>query len=266
MIDVLRIGLGKPELLKMTPEERGMFLLLGHLSNQVNVLWKIVIVALNREPTEVVDAKVSAAQTQILIRITVGVLWEGWRLIETRLLGSKLGAKYVPLLDANARTALESLKKRFGSSGILAAVRNNFSFHYPDVDAMEAAFQQATKEEREEADWSIYMTRGLLNCFFLASESVIAHGVCRAVGEEDLLSSHAKLLQSLGPISSELSEVTFGFAAAIFRCDIGDELEATVVAKVADAPEISELGLPFFVETEGLARTIAELAPKKQGG
>jgi hypothetical protein len=45
MIDVLRIGLGKPELLKMTPEERGMFLLLGHLSNQVNVLWKTVIVA-----------------------------------------------------------------------------------------------------------------------------------------------------------------------------------------------------------------------------
>jgi hypothetical protein len=35
MIDVLRFGFGKKELLKMTPEERGMFLLLRHLSNQV---------------------------------------------------------------------------------------------------------------------------------------------------------------------------------------------------------------------------------------
>ncbi len=77
-----------------------MFLLLGHLSNQVDVLWKVVIMALNREPTEPVDAKVSAAQTQILVRITVGLLWEGWRLVEKRLLGSKLGAEYVPLLDA----------------------------------------------------------------------------------------------------------------------------------------------------------------------
>jgi hypothetical protein len=106
------------------------------------------------------------------------------------------------------------------------------------------------------------LPRELLNCFFLASETVIAHGVCRAVGEGDLLSSHATLLRSLGPISSELSEVTFGFAAAIFRRYIGDELDATVVAKIADAPDISELKLPFFVETKGLARIIAKVAPK----
>ena len=146
MIDVLQFGFGKKELVKMTPEERGMFLLLGHLSNQVNVLWKTVIVALNREPAEPIDAKVSAAQAQILVRITVGLLWEGWRLVEKRLLGSKLGAEYVSLLDANAKAALENLKRRFGSSGTLAKVRNSYSFHYPDLDDLEAAFQQAAKE------------------------------------------------------------------------------------------------------------------------
>lgn len=248
MIDVMRFDFGKKELLKMTPEERGMFLLLGYLSNQVNVLWKIVIIALNRNPVDPVDARVSAAQSQILVRITVGLLWEGWRLVEKRLLGSKLGGEYVPLLDSNARAALDSLKKRFGSSGILAAVRNSYSFHYPDLEELEAAFQQAAKDEEDEADWGVYMTRGLLNCFFLGSDLVIAHGIGKAVGEADLLTSHAKLLQSLGPISNELSELTFGFAAAVFRRHVGDELGATVVAKIADAPKISDLTLPFFVE------------------
>jgi hypothetical protein len=92
----------------MSPEERALFLLLGNLSNQVNVLWKIVIIALNRDPDDPVDERVSAAQTQILVRLTVGVLWEGWRLVETRLLGAKLGAEFLPKLDAPARVALDS--------------------------------------------------------------------------------------------------------------------------------------------------------------
>ncbi len=63
---------------------------------------------------------------------------------------------------------------------MLATVRNSYSFHYPDLDDLEAAFQQAAKEENDEADWGVYMTRGLLNCFFMASDLVIAHGIGRA--------------------------------------------------------------------------------------
>lgn len=262
MIDVLRLKFGKQELLKMTPEERAMFLLLGHLSNQVNVLWKIVIVVLNREPTEPVDAKISAAQTQILVRITVGLLWEGWRLVERRLLGSKLGGEYVPLLDVDAKAALDRLKKQFGSSGIFVAVRNSYSFHYPCLDELEAAFQQAVKDEADEADWGVYMTRSLLNCFFLGSDLVIAHGIGKAVGEADLLTSYAKLLQPLGPISNDLSELTFGFAAAIFRRHVGDELNATIVARIADAPSIGQLTLPFFMEMDVLPGGISDTKQK----
>jgi hypothetical protein len=126
------------------------------------VLWKTVIIALNRDPTDPVDERVTAAQTQIFVRLTVGVLWEGWRLIEIQLLGSKLGAEFVPLRDPAAKAALDSLKKRFGSSGMLAAVRNSFAFHTPRTDEMEAAFQSALKEEKSDDVWSIYLSKGLL--------------------------------------------------------------------------------------------------------
>src|SRR5882757_2168363 len=109
----------------MTPSERGLLLLLGQASNQVNVLWKLVIICTNRSPTDPIDARVSGAQTQIIVRMMIGILREVWKLVEGRFLGSKLGMEFEPLLDSTARAALESLKKRFGQGHVIVAVRNS---------------------------------------------------------------------------------------------------------------------------------------------
>jgi hypothetical protein len=42
-LDILRLGVTKDLLHKMAKEERALFLALGHASNQVNALWKLVI-------------------------------------------------------------------------------------------------------------------------------------------------------------------------------------------------------------------------------
>lgn len=251
MIDVMRIELTKEHLLKMTPEERGLFLLLGYASNQVNVLWKLVIEMTNRAPSDPVDERVSSAQTQIIVRLTIGVLREAWGLIEKRFLSSRLGKEFVPLLDSDAQRALSSLKVRFGESNSIIAIRNNYAFHHPETADMEAAFQRAVKQETNDDDWSIYFCRTLLNCFFFTSDFVIAHGMANAAGEDDLIKAHAKILRDLGPLSNELSEFTFGFAAAIFRKHVGNELTATVAAKIGDAPHIDDVRIPFYVEMEG---------------
>jgi hypothetical protein len=47
MLDILQLPMPKETLAKMTPEERSVFLLLGYACNQVNLLWKPVIIATN---------------------------------------------------------------------------------------------------------------------------------------------------------------------------------------------------------------------------
>jgi hypothetical protein len=47
MLDVLRLPVTQDHLLKMTKEERALFLVLGHAANQVNALWKLVIILTN---------------------------------------------------------------------------------------------------------------------------------------------------------------------------------------------------------------------------
>jgi hypothetical protein len=118
---------------------------------------------------------------------------------------------------------------------------------------MEAAFQQAIFNVDDEAEnWCIYMTPALLNTFFFVSDFVVVHGMANALKESDLDAAHRKLMGELKPVADDLSEFTFGFAAAMFRKYFGSELTATVVAKIADAPNIDDVRLPFFVETPTL--------------
>ena len=132
---------------------------------------------------------------------------------------------------------------------MLASVRNEYCFHYPKPDEMERAYQRAAASgEMEEADWGMYFTNKLLNVCFFVSDYVYAHGISNAVAEPDVAKAHEKLLMSLGPIANDLTSVTYGYAEAIFKKYLGNDLSMTVVAKVTSAPHINDLTLPFYVE------------------
>ena len=253
MLDILRMDITKELLRKMTKEERCLFLALGHAANQVNALWKLVIVLTNGDESDPVKQKLEGAQTQIFVRFTIGAMQEAWRLVEGRFLKRPLGREYLPLLDAPAAAALDRLKKRFGKLNRLAVIRNNYAFHHPETDEVDAAFEKAAAEQRtEDADWAIYFNKALLNTFFFVSDFILVHGMANALAESDVNEAHRQLLGEMAPVAHDLSEFTFGFALAIFRRYVGEELTMTLVAKVKDAPDIDELRFPFLVETPGL--------------
>ena len=253
MLDILSMEVSKDLLRKMTKEERGLFLALGHASNQVNALWKLVIVLTNGNENDPVKQRLEGAQTQIFVRLTIGAMWEAWRLVDDRFLGRPLGREFLPTLDRPAADALDRLKKRFGKGSGLSTIRNNYAFHHPGIDDIDAAFEKAASEgDSEQADWAVYFNKALLNTFFFVSDYVFAHGMSDVLSEPDVNEAHRKLLGEMAPVANDLSEFTFGFAAAIFRRYVGDELTMTLVAKVENAPDIDDLRFPFLVETPGL--------------
>jgi hypothetical protein len=132
-------------------------------------------------------------------------------------------------------------------------IRNNYAFHHPEIDEVDAAFEKAAAEaESEEADWAIYFNKALLNSFFFVSDFVLVHGIANALSEADVNEAHRQLLGEMAPVANDLSEFTFGFAAAIFRRYVGHELTMTLAAQMKDAPDINSIRYPFFVETPGL--------------
>lgn len=179
-------------------------------------------------------------------------------LIEKRLLSSKIGREYILLLDREAGEALKRLKRSFGSSNPIISVRNEYAFHYPKTEDLEAAFQAAIASgDTEEWDWGVYFSRTLLNSFFFVSDYVFLHGIAGTVGEADFVAGYQKLLMSLGPTAYDLSEVAFGFTAAALKKHVGQEITMTVVAKMERAPNIEDLIFPFFVEIPGQNNAIA---------
>lgn len=157
MLDILRMDVTKDLLRRMAKEERCLFLALGHASNQVNALWKLVIVLTNGDENDPVKQRLEGAQTQIFIRLTIGAMWEAWRLVDDRFLRRPLGKEFVPTLDRPAANALDRLKKRFGKGSGLSTIRNNYAFHHPAIDDIDAAFEKAASEiDSEQADWAAY--------------------------------------------------------------------------------------------------------------
>jgi hypothetical protein len=253
-LKIMHIALPKEQLQRLTPDERSLFLLLGYASNQINTLWKLVIVAANEGATDPVEAKVSGAQTQIFVRLLIGIMREALKLIEKRFLGSKLGKEYVPRLSTEAAGAFDRLKRRFGAPDKFVVIRDNFAFHHPSLDDMEAAFQLAVKSDGDDTDWCMYLNNALLNTFFFVSDFVLVHGMANAMGETDVNEAHRKLLGDIAPIANDLSTFAFGFAEAIFIKYFGD-LTAALVAEIKDAPNIEDLRLPWFVETTSFLPT-----------
>lgn len=253
MLDIYRMDIPKDLLRQMSKEERCLFLALGHASNQVNALWKLLIILTNSDETDAVKYRMEGMQTQIFVRLAIGTMEEARKLIEGRFLKRQLGQQYRSLLDRPAAEALDRLKKRFGRVNRMAVVRNNYAFHHPEIDDIEAAFERAVAEDLgEEADWAIYFDKALLNTSFFVSDFVLVHGIANALSEDDVNEAHQQLLKEMAPIAQDLSEFTFGFAAAILKRYVGDELTMTPVAKIKGAPDIEGITYPFFVEISNL--------------
>ena len=97
---------------------------------------------------------------------------EALKLIEKRFLGSALGKEYVPRLSAEATEALNRLKKRFGAPDKFVVIRDNFAFHHPSLDDMEAAFQLAIKSDGDDTDWCMYRKSSILGAFSISVTGV----------------------------------------------------------------------------------------------
>jgi hypothetical protein len=102
-----------------------LFLLLGYASNQVNTLWKLVIVLTDNTQDDPVKQRLEGAQTQIFVWLTIGAMREALKLVEKLFLQSPLGKEFVPLLDQQVSASLERLKKRFGKLDMLVVIRDH---------------------------------------------------------------------------------------------------------------------------------------------
>lgn len=249
--EVYRVAIPKETLSKMPAEERNLFLLLGYAANQITLFRKLLIFSTNDHPEDTDQSTIAGAQTQMILRILVGVIAEGYELTRRLFLKQKIAKEYVPLLTEEDRAALERLSRYFGSQNLLHKLRNNYAFHHPyDVD-LDGLFASAIADKSLDGYWNWYIAHSPINVFYLMSDFVITHGMMQETGEKQPEAALRRIMTDIGRVGDDLIELIGGVVGVVWKKHFGAEIEAQVCADIAGARDLEAVIIPVFVRTAG---------------
>jgi hypothetical protein len=247
-----RVKLTKAKFAAIPASERSLLLLLGHASNEITVLSKLILMVRKDEaPIPQFVDHVEAGQIFIIMRILIGKLHEAWLLFGTRVQADPNMRSYISDLPPRAVTALQKLNKHFGKGSPLTDIRNQVSFHYKDEDDLvEGNFHKLGDSEPCE----FYLANTIGNTFYLGSETVIARSVIdlmKPTPAPDVapgdLSQEAKAFKRLCDIvisvSGELPELFGPIMAEIISKYTDSEMD---IVEVPNVPKLSKSCLHYF--------------------
>jgi hypothetical protein len=118
-----------------------VYLLAGHIANEINELHRLAVITLDQTHDGPLSV-IGVGRAWVIMRVLIGKTFEAFRFIEEHLreagdfyqeyLKEPFGepAKH-PYLQKNEREAYAKVRKRMDAKrGLLAAIRNTYGFHY----------------------------------------------------------------------------------------------------------------------------------------
>lgn len=254
-IEIHRIIFKKKQLADMPKAERSLLLLMGHATNELNVLSKFILMMRKDDPPTQVEDFAEGGQIFIVMRILIGKLHEAWELFKARAQSDKdISEKYVTKLEPEAADALKSLNGYFSKKNAVTEIRNKVAFHYKDKDELiEENFQRLPDTE----PWEFYLSKTHGNTFYYASE-MVATGTALSIAGKIDDAEQASLggdIKAFSELSSDVLEVSKNITT-LFSWLISDIVTAHVtepnvkIEKFEDGPKLSEFTLPYFFDED----------------
>ena len=136
-ITVHKLSFTKADLTGLSAVEQKLFVIAGHVSNDIGVLQKLLVWSMNSSPVSNIAKDGTSTQNLIIVKLLAGKLNEAWRVMQRVYFGGPSQSYYTQLPE-DAQAAQKTLRSYFGKTNAITEVRNNFAFHYsedeiPDV-------------------------------------------------------------------------------------------------------------------------------------
>jgi len=245
MITVYKVPISKEQFRVIPRDERALVFVAGHVLNQISVFLKLIRFSTSKDPSDPIEARVSAAQSQIMVRCLIGVLVEAWEFIR-KPINRKIIGRYLDSIGAEGRMEYDKLNKHFGKSGFLYKLRNSFLYHYPNSDDLEKAFEWIPEDE----EWEWYLSEANTNSFYFSCELTLGYGIMNATGEPLHIFAFGAVMQQVTKVADALPYFLMPLMRAILFTRLGPKiLDPQPGTVVKDAPKIDEFWIPFFAET-----------------
>lgn len=232
------------ELLDTIPvEERDFIVLLGYVTNQINMLNKLLLVAGKRPLAQGVEELGRTTQLGIVLRLLAGQANEAWELVQTHFSRSKLSRDYVPALSPDGAAALARLKAYFSGSNLVNKVRNSYAYHVPKEQ-----LSNALNTDSEPLEFFFSESRGC--CLYWSSEMLAMWDLMEKAGDGDHAAGSDRLYGEIATMAHDFL-IFADSCLFVFATNIG--LQSDSVLKetfvVDRPPDIESMDLPFLVGT-----------------
>jgi hypothetical protein len=248
MSQVFRIPLTKAHLDQIPHDERVFYLMAGQLSNDVNILTKLVWFAFNQHmTTDGVVKEAALSQTLLLIKLLAGKLYEGHSLIAKSFSGKKLYQKYKDYLNADGLDGLQRINRYFGNpDNVVKKIRHWFAFHFEEkeIDAIYDTFPpNGELPEYWGTEYAGY------NLFF-GAESITLRAMMNITGEADLTKALLKIFGETTEASIWFGKFVQNYTSLMLSIFVGMtqqdvDLRAPRIT-LANEPKIDQVPLPYF--------------------
>ena len=241
---VIRVELGKGQLLAMPEPERAFFLTLGHILNELNALTRMMYWAAGTPAKEnSPEDHGRFAVVLLLVRLLAGKLNEAWEFFQRSFFGAGLSKRYEPQLDDMAESALGLLKRYFGSRNHVHVIRNDFAFHY---SPQEISAVLPKVEDR----LPVYLEREVVpNNLFYSSEMLLAQALLEAIMDENDTDPYDSLVKELFDVSAWFAQASDGLLEAILMNHGELRISGPEEVQFEALENFQDVTIPWFTDT-----------------
>jgi len=241
---ISRIEIPKKKLMDIPEVERIFLIQLGHISNELNFLNKLLIFTGDTKKTGP-ERKAMTMQSLVIVRIFVGKLFESWKMLERDYFRAKLSVEYDRVLSVDGKSSLDYLKNYFKGKNLITSIRNKYSFHYDSDD-----FGDAVSSFDEDKKFELYLGENYSNTLHFFSEEIMTVGMLKLTGEKDVQKSMDKLIGELVAVSGKFIDFAGHALTSIFDKYLGESLNDFISEEINITTEadLELFKIPFFVE------------------
>lgn len=244
-IDLIRVTLRKADLLRLPEAEQKLFLIAGHISNEIGLLERLLLGCLNYEPKSEAGMWASPVQSLTVSKLLAGKLHEAWEAMR-RYYFTGPCRLYSNLLPTAAKDAEHLLSKYFGKRNPISRVRHEAAFHY-SCERPQEAIDQLTDAES-------------LNIFIGEQSGNRLHHCCEVLVQEQLFPARQQigLSNEFKTFVDDTARIARAFSAFLDGCifvAITERMKVQAKPQMESVPKTdaahrNDLVIPYFMHDE----------------
>ena len=232
----------KSDLLEIPEQERIFFLLAGQVDNDLNILNKLSIMCMGQSdsPYDPIN-KANLYQGLAIITMLVGKIYEGWKLIDTQLLGTDLYEKHRAMLSGRAIKTITALEYYFSGNNLINMVRQKYAFHYDHKK-----FKEGFDHMPDDSELFIYTGEYYAYNFYYASAVATYYGILKMI-DDDEKEAMRKLFGELRGISGCWLQFIGEYLYVILDKYLLKKGKLQFIkTDIGDTPIITDIKIPYF--------------------